>query len=206
LDPALIASLVGFCFVTCITPGPNNLLLMSSGALFGFRATLPHVAGIQVGFALIVAASVFGLGAVIDSWPWLLTVVKIGGASWLFWMASRFLRASVTSATRASESRIETISRPFRFYEAVLFQWVNPKAIVISLSAAGAYVSISDQVIERAMVIGGVFFAVGSFSSSSWLTLGGALNHWMSSGRQATAINAAMGMLLLATAIYVLVS
>ncbi|MEE8166147.1 MAG: LysE family translocator [Myxococcota bacterium] len=206
MDPALIASLVGFSFVTCITPGPNNLLLMSSGALFGFRATLPHVAGIQVGFGLIVASAVFGLDAVIDSWPWLLTVVKIGGASWLFWMAARFLRASATSATRGSESSVETISRPFRFYEAVLFQWVNPKAIAIALSAAGAYVAISDEVIERAIVIGAVFFLVGCISSSSWLTLGGALNRSMSSGRHAIMINAAMGVLLLATAIYVLIS
>ena len=206
MDPALIASLVGFSFVTCITPGPNNLLLMSSGALFGFRATLPHVAGIQVGFGLIVASAVFGLDAVIDSWPWLLTVVKIGGASWLFWMAARFLRASATSATRGSESRVETISRSFRFYEAVLFQWVNPKAIAIALSAAGAYVAISDEVIERAIVIGAVFFLVGCISSSSWLTLGGALNRSMSSGRHAIMINAAMGVLLLATAIYVLIS
>ena len=75
-----------------------------------------------------------------------------------------------------------------------------------ALSAAGAYVSISDEVVERAMVIGGVFFAVGSFSSSSWLTLGGALNHSMSSGRHASVIKAAMGGLLLATAIYVLIS
>ncbi len=206
MDPALIASLVGFSFVTRITPGPNNLLLMSSGALFGFRATLPHVAGIQVGFASIVASAVFGLGAVLDSWPWLLTVVKIGGSSWLFWMAARFLRASTGSAIQGSESGVEPISRPFRFYEAVLFQWVNPKAIVIALSAAGAYVSIADEVIERAVVIGGVFFAVGSISSSSWLTLGRALTHSMSSGRNATTINAAMGVLLLATAVYVLTS
>ena len=206
MDPPLIASLVGFSFATCITPGPNNLLLMSSGALFGFRATLPHVAGIQVGFAWIVASAVFGLGAVIDAWPWLLMVVKIGGASWLFWMASKFLRASATSATQGPESRVETISRPFRFYEAVLFQWVNPKAIVIAVSAAGAFVSISDEIIERAIVIGGVFFAVGCISSSSWLTLGGALNRSMSSGRSAITINAAMGVLLLATAIYVLSS
>jgi threonine/homoserine/homoserine lactone efflux protein len=101
---------------------------------------------------------------------------------------------------------VETISRPFRFYEAVLFQWVNPKAIVIAVSVAGAYVSISDEVIERAIVIGGVFFAVGCIASSSWLTLGGALNRSMSSGRQAAPINAAMGVLLLATAIYVLIA
>jgi len=97
MDVMLFLGLVGFAFATLITPGPNNLLLMSSGALFGWRATLPHIVGIQVGFASVLVGAIFGLGAVLQSFPELLTVVKIGGASWLLWMATRFFRLARSS-------------------------------------------------------------------------------------------------------------
>lgn len=206
MDTTLIPGLFGFVFVACFSPGPNNLLLMSSGALFGWRRTLRHLAGVQFGFAILVQSAVFGLGSVLDTWPWLLTAVKVGGATWLVYMAARFLRTAIFNANVQPESGAQPISRPFRFYEAVLFQWVNPKAIIIALSAAGAFVSISDKLYERALLIGGVYLLVGCAASSSWMLLGEALNRSMTTGRGARPINAAMGVLLLVTAISVLIS
>jgi len=80
MDTTLFISLLGFASIASITPGPNNLLLMSSGALFGVRRTLPHLGGILLGFATLMTAAVFGLGTLVAEWPWLVTVVKILGA------------------------------------------------------------------------------------------------------------------------------
>jgi threonine/homoserine/homoserine lactone efflux protein len=204
MDKALFISLIGFAFIASATPGPNNLLLMSSGALFGWRRTLPHLAGILLGFAVIMTSAVFGLGALVAKWPWLITIVRVLGAAWLASMSLRFFRAAAKNSQ--TEARIEEapISRPFRFWEAVLFQWINPKAIIASLSSAGAYVAIADLAWQRAIIIVGVFFGTGLMACSTWMIAGDALNRYMSSGKSATWVNSSMGLLILLTAIFIL--
>jgi threonine/homoserine/homoserine lactone efflux protein len=200
MDNALFISLIGFASIASVTPGPNNLLLMSSGALFGWRRTMPHLAGILVGFASLMTAAVFGLGSLVDRWPWLIAVVRICGAVWLAWLSLRFFRAA--SSDLSSEARVESapISRPFRFVEAMLFQWVNPKGIIAALSSAGAYIAIAELAWQRAVILVGVFFTTGLFACSTWMVAGDALNRCLSSGNTATWMNAGMGLLILATA------
>ena len=207
MDSALLLSLIGFAFVALMTPGPNNLLLMSSGALFGFRATLPHIVGIQLGFATVMTSAVLGLGALLEAWPALLIVMKIVGAGWLSYMALLFLITAVRSSgtetanpdlTRGTET--EVLSRPFRFHEAVLFQWVNLKAILIAISTAGAYSELSPNLSARAAATAAVFISMGFLSSISWAKLGSVLQRFMSGGTSAILLNAAMGLLLLGTA------
>jgi threonine/homoserine/homoserine lactone efflux protein len=205
VDSALFVSLVGFAFIASVTPGPNNLLLMSSGALFGWRSTLPHLGGILLGFAVVMSAAVFGLGAVVDSWPWLMTGVRIIGASWLAWLSLRFFRAAIRDANTGADMNAAPISRPFRFFEAVLFQWVNPKAIIASLSSAGAYIAIAESAWQRAIIIAGVFFVTGMIACSTWMVAGDALNRHMSQGRSATWVNGIMAILILGTAIFILI-
>jgi len=204
MDSALFVSLVGFAFVAAITPGPNNLLLMSSGALFGLRRTVPHLIGIQIGFAILMMASVFGLGALVAERPILINVVRIIGATWLLWLSLRFFQAAMQSDR--SEARIEAapIGRPFRFFEAILFQWINPKAIVASISGAGAYIAIADDAWQRAVIIAGVFATVGSFACTLWTVAGDTLSRYLSTGGSATWANAGMGILIVATAALVL--
>lgn len=204
MDYALFGSLVGFAFIASITPGPNNLLLMSSGALFGLRRTLPHLGGVQIGFAIMMTAAVFGLGTLIDRWPWLVTVVRIGGSAWLAWMSLRFFKAAVRGANPEASMDAAPISRPFRFYEALLFQWVNPKALIAAISSAGAYIAIADEAWQRAAVMVGVFFMMGGFGCLTWMVAGDALNRCMSTGRSAIWVNTAMGLLILVTAAYIL--
>ena len=127
MDNALFISLIGFAFIASVTPGPNNLLLMSSGALFGWRRTVPHLAGIQIGFASLMTAAVFGLGTLVDRWPWLITVVRVLGAAWLAWLSVRFFKAAMSDLSTSARMESAPISRPFRFVEALLFQWINPK-------------------------------------------------------------------------------
>ena len=204
MNSVLLISLAGFAIISSITPGPNNLLLMSSGALFGWRRSLPHLVGVLFGFAILMTSAVFGLGSVVAKWPWLITIVRLAGAAWLAWLAARYLVAGIRGPVALQDTGPVPISRPFRFYEGVLFQWVNPKALILVLSAAGAYVAIADSTVERAMIIVGVFFIAGLFSCSLWMIGGDALNRYLSTGRSARYVNAGMGALILLTAAYVL--
>ena len=204
MDRTLFVSLIGFAFIASVTPGPNNLLLMSSGALFGWRRTVPHLAGILLGFAFVMTAAVFGLGTLVAKWPWLVSVVRLLGASWLAWMSLRFFKAALLTARTTARMEKAPISRPFRFVEAVLFQWVNPKAIIAALSSAGAYIAIAELAWQRAIILGGVFFCTGLIACSTWMIAGDALNRYMSSGKSATWMNTGMGLLILLTAAHIL--
>ena len=96
MDKALLVSLAGFAFISSATPGPNNFLLVSSGALYGWRRTLPLLAGILLGFAILLASASLGLGSLVNQWPELIVVVRVLGAAWLVWLATRFLMAART--------------------------------------------------------------------------------------------------------------
>ncbi len=123
MDVALYLSLVGFVIVMSVTPGPNNLMLMSSSALFGVRATLPTWLGVNIGFNIMLVAPVFGLGTLVARFPMPVMLVKFGGAIWLVWMACLFLRAGLAKPGARGQAAAPSRSRPIRSYEAALFQW-----------------------------------------------------------------------------------
>ena len=204
MNSTLLVSLTGFAMISAITPGPNNLMLMSSGALFGWQRSLPHLGGVLLGFAILMTSAVFGLGSVVAQWPWLLMTVRILGASWLAWMSLRYFLAALRGPATTADMSAAPVSRPFRFHEGVLFQWVNPTALILVISAAGAYIAIADSIVQRALIIVGVFFLAGLVSSSLWMIAGDALNRSMSSGKSAKYLNFGMGVLILLTALHIL--
>ncbi|PHS28678.1 MAG: hypothetical protein COA84_00345 [Robiginitomaculum sp.] len=204
MDITLFLSLLGFAFATTMTPGPNNFLLMSSGALFGWRRTVIHIIGVQLGFVAMLVASVFGLGVIMQNQPWLVTGVKVLGAIWLFWLALQFFIAARNMDKVSEISGIKARSRPFNLHEAALFQLANPKALVMSISSAGVYIGLADAAAMRALIIGGTFFCFGIVSSTTWTLAGSFLNRYMSSGRSAVILNLVMGLLLAATALVIL--
>ena len=206
MESTLLVSLAGFAFVSAVTPGPNNLLLMSSGALFGWQRSLPHLAGVLLGFAILMTVAVLGLGSVVSQWPLLVTAVRILGSAWLAWMALKYLLVGIRGPAPVSGASPKPISRPFRFHEGVLFQWINPKALILVISAAGAYIAIAESIVERTLIIVGVFFLAGVISCTAWLIAGDALNCYMSSGRSARYVNVGMGILILLTALHILLS
>lgn len=120
-----------FVFVGLFSPGPNVILLTASGARFGFRATLPHVAGVALGVGITAGLTGLGIAAALLARPGLEFALKLVAAGWIVWMAWALLRAG---RLKSAESE-----RPFRFYEAVLFQWVNPKVWAVALAAAAGY-------------------------------------------------------------------
>lgn len=206
MDTSLLPSLAFLAVAACFTPGPNNFLLMSSGAAFGWRKTVPHIFGVQFGFGALMAAAVFGLGITVTQFPWLVTFVKIIGAVWLCWMAFKFLKTAFQTTGETKVENAKSNARPFRFYEAALFQFANPKAVIMAISAAGAYITIAETPLFRAFIISAVFVIFGFMSSASWTVAGHTLNRYMSAGRSARMINAVMGLLLIATAAIILMA
>jgi threonine/homoserine/homoserine lactone efflux protein len=204
MDIALWFSLVGFVCAMSYTPGPNNLMVMSSSALFGVRRTLPHWLGVNLGFNLLLIASVFGLGELVQRYPVALLVVKLGGALWLAWMASQFARAAINPLPAAQRAEGKTRTRPFRVYEAALFQIINPKALMMTISAAGAYVALAETAPERALIMVVTFIMFGSPGGLAWMFAGGTLKRFMSDPRWARILNTVIAGTILLTLLMVL--
>jgi len=132
MAPDVLIALVTFCIVSSITPGPNNMMLLSSGATFGFRGTLPHIFGISIGCVVMVLLLGFGLAGVIVRLPWLYTVLHIVSIGYLLYLSWRIATSAGVGATSAR-------ARPLGFLDAAAFQWVNPKAWAMSLGAATSF-------------------------------------------------------------------
>ena len=127
-DPVTeILALIGFAFVSSVTPGPNNVMLWASGATFGVRRTTPHVVGTAIGIGAMAVAVAFGLGAVIAAVPALGFAMKLAGSAYLLYLAIQIARSGGLTAT--------TVSRPLGVVEAASFQLINPKAWVFALGA-----------------------------------------------------------------------
>ncbi len=131
---ANLASLVLFCFAMSATPGPNNVMVMASAARYGVQRTLPHVFGIAFGFPLMLVPVGAGVGVVIVASPPIHRAFEAVSALFMLWLAWRIAWAGPPHAV-ASECR----TRPLTFFEAALFQWVNPKAWVIAVAAVALY-------------------------------------------------------------------
>ena len=121
-------ALLLFAFTTSITPGPNNMMLFTSGVNFGFRRTIPHMLGIGVGFFVLLIAVGLGLGALLHTVPLLYTALKFAGGAYLVWIAWKI-------GTSRSLSERESGAQPMSFISAAAFQWVNPKAWVMAVTA-----------------------------------------------------------------------
>jgi len=201
MDMALFASLVTFVVIMSVTPGPNNIMMMSSSALFGVRATLPHWLGVNIGFNLLLVASVFGLGELIERFPVMLDGVRIGGSLWLAWMAWKFAHAGWAigrAGSRAATPKADR-SRPFRSWEAALFQAINPKAVLMAVSTAGAYVALADTPVERIGIFVMAFVMFGAPCGLLWIFVGGGLKRLLAEGGSARWLNYAIAGVLVLT-------
>ena len=197
-----LAPLAIFAVVASITPGPNNLMLMSSGTLFGIRKTLPHVFGVVFGFVSLLATAVFGVAQAIVLVPEAMMGLKIAGACWLGWLAFQFFKASMNSASMSS--KVGTKSRPLSFVQAFGFQWANPKALVNAISCAGAFAAIGHSPLQNVAIMGGVFLLVGLSTSLLWAYMGHVLQRLLCGEKHAAWLNLIMALLIMLTAIMIL--
>jgi threonine/homoserine/homoserine lactone efflux protein len=195
LDPIAYGT---YSFVMSITPGPNNLMLTASGARFGFRRTIPHLLGIAAGLAIQLLAVCAGLGALFARWPAAQEVLRWAGAGYLIYLGWHLLGG--TPAGR------RTVERPVRFLEAAAFQFLNPKAWVMSLTAASLF--LPPELGARAAVayVVGLMALVNLPCVAVWALFGSALRELLA-GRVARLIfNAAMAVALAGTGVMMVLS
>jgi threonine/homoserine/homoserine lactone efflux protein len=188
MSTTLLLSFLTFALVSSITPGPNNVMLMASGANFGFRPTLPHFAGVTLGFAAMVILVGIGLAGIFAAVPWLYDVLRWVGAGYLLFFAYKIATARGLGSAAAT-------GRPVTFWQAVAFQWVNPKAWTMVVSAITAFAP-KDPNIEHIIVITVLFLLVGLPCSLTWMTFGVGLKAALSRPAALRAFNVTMAVLL----------
>jgi threonine/homoserine/homoserine lactone efflux protein len=196
--PENILPFILFAISATLTPGPNNVMLLASGANFGLRATTPHIVGISLGFPIMVAAVGLGLGALFEQLPVLHVILRWAGSAYLLWLAWKI-------ATAAGLGRGKNRGRPFTFLEAAGFQWVNPKAWMMAISAYSVYSSPEAEPLLQAFLFGVVFLVVAFPSCGSWAAFGSAIGRLLTSARALRAFNLAMGALLAASVLLLVV-
>jgi threonine/homoserine/homoserine lactone efflux protein len=193
----LFTALATFAFVTVITPGPNNLMLMASGTNFGFWRTIPHMLGIGLGFPLMVACVGLGVMQVFDIWPASHTLLKLASVAYLLWLAWKIAHAAPPVAEGAQAG-----GRPLTFLQSAAFQWVNPKAWSMALSAITLYATGRDP--AAVLWVAGVYVGVSVISTTSWTVLGQQMRRLLKNPARLRLFNRVMAVLLVATLVPVL--
>ncbi len=187
----LLIALVGFAFVSSITPGPNNLMLMASGANFGFRRTLPHMLGISLGHAFMVSLVGLGLGQIFDLYPLTELILKVVSTTYLLYLAWKI-------ATAAPPREGEARGKPFTFLQAAAFQWVNPKAWYMAVHAV-TNLSPEGGGLGPAFWVAGVFAMTNFPSIMVWATIGTQVKRLLSRPHLLRLFNGVMALLLVLT-------
>lgn len=186
LDLAL--AFLGFAVVNSITPGPNNMMLMASGVNFGFRRSMPHLWGVNLGFMLMMLLVGLGMGQVFQRFPFLYPLMKVLGALYLLWLAWKIARSGPMQEREGS-------SRPFSFLQAAAFQWVNPKAWAMVAGAIAAYTEPTSYS-ASVLAITALYLIGGTPSSFVWVSFGTALRRVLTDPVRVVWFNRLMALLL----------
>lgn len=195
MSPDLWIGLAGFVVIAAITPGPNNTLLMASSLNFGFRNTVPFLAGIQGGFGLMFVLVSLGVGQLFEALPALQTFIRYAGAAFLIWFAWKIASSPIL------ETAVE--ARSLGFLEGMAFQFLNPKAWIICLSSVSVYMppDASPAVIGLGV---GTWIFVGVPCNVAWMVGGRLLAALTERPRTARVVNLSLALLLVASIIPVL--
>ena len=186
----LLLPLVLFALATSVTPGPNNLMLMASGANFGLRATVPHMLGVGLGFVFLCLCTGLGLVQVFDRWPATKQALTVASAAYLVWLAWKFGTAAPLAEGAAR-------GRPMTFLAAAAFQWVNPKAWAMAITAVTVYAG--DRSAGAVALVAAVFGLVNIPSVGLWVVAGREIRRFLTSPARLRAFNWTMAALILAT-------
>ena len=192
MPPDIFLALTVFAFAMAFTPGPNNIMLAASGVNFGFSRTVPHMAGVTVGFAVLLAACAAGLGLVFVAVPALHVALKVAGAVYMLWLAWKVATAHVSGDEAGARAR------PFTFWQAAAFQWINPKAVVAALSAFALYVRPGHATSDVPAMLA-VLTAATLGSVVTWTGFGVALRRLLRNPAHARIFNVTMAFLLVAS-------
>jgi threonine/homoserine/homoserine lactone efflux protein len=177
-----------FALVTTITPGPNNTMLLASGVNFGLKRTVPHVLGISAGMAILMIAVGLGLAQAFERLPFLYTVLEAASVAYLLYLAWKI-------GTSSSVQMRDGERRPMRFYEAAAFQWINPKAWMMVLTAATT-IHLHASLSLNAALMALVFIVVGLPCITMWAAFGMSMRRFLSRPRWLRIFNLTMAALL----------
>ncbi|UPK02572.1 LysE family translocator [Bradyrhizobium sp. 170] len=183
MSQPLFIALIVFAAVMAFTPGPNNVMVLSSGLTYGLRRTLPHIAGIAIGVSFMVAAMGLGLGTIFLAYPVLQTILKYAGIAYLIYLASGIAMSASVAPGQDNQRG------PMTFWTAALFQWVNVKGWVMAIGI------IPWNIATQAALM----FVMGGLSSLVWAAFGSSLRRILTSPKAVRAFNILMALLLLAS-------
>jgi threonine/homoserine/homoserine lactone efflux protein len=190
-QPLLIAFIV-FAAVMYFTPGPNNIMLLSSGLNYGFRRTLPHMAGVVIGFAFMVGVVGLGFGTIFIAYPMLQTILKYAGAAYVIYLAAAIAMSEPVPPGQDNRRG------PMTFWGAAMFQWVNVKGWVMVISTITAYAGIASFPWNIAIQVV-LSLLLGVAATATWVQSGSSLRSFMTSPKAVRAFNIVMAALLLAS-------
>lgn len=204
MEFSLFVALCTFAFISTVTPGPNNMMLLASGAQYGYVKTLPHMAGIVIGVAGLMVSTLLGVGALFSIFPVLYTILKVLGVVYLLWLAFKIATSPVTDSfyddTEArTKAKTESTKGPFKWWEGALFQLINPKAWMMALASVGTFTVPGEYYVQSGVAIVLAFALIGFPSISVWAAAGAKMRLWLSSPSRRRHFNLTMGAATAAT-------
>jgi threonine/homoserine/homoserine lactone efflux protein len=193
----LVAAMAMFAFVTSVTPGPNNIILLASGVNFGVKRTLPHWLGVSLGHFVMLLLVGAGLESLLKAYPFVYQVMKVVGFAYLVYLAWGVARSG------APERNGEEATDPISFLGAAAFQWVNPKAWIMSIGYFSNYMP-TDASLTFVVLTCMMFSAINFPSVGLWAWLGAKLEHYLQNDKLRRIFNATMAVLLIASMVPIL--
>lgn len=187
-----LISVLLFAISTTLTPGPNNVMLMNSGLNYGFKRSIPHLLGVAIGFPIMFIILALGFGAIFMKYAIIKTILKILGSAYLLYLSYKIL----FSENQQESANLDAM--PFTFMGAVLFQWVNPKAWLMAISAISLY-SLSANYFTSAGLMGFLFFLVCIPCAGAWLWMGNNIKQYLKTDLHAHIFNFCMSAALVAS-------
>ena len=190
MTPETLIALALYAFVTTATPGPNNMMLLASGVNFGFRRTVPHMLGIDIGFALMIALVGLGLVGLFTAWPPAQVALQVASVGYMLWLAWKIAHAAPPAEGGAG-------GQPLTFLQAAGFQWVNPKAWAMALTAGAVYAP--GQQVGPVLIVALVFGAITLPCVAAWAAMGAGLRRWLADPVRLRWFNVGMAAALVAS-------
>lgn len=187
-----------YYFVMYVTPGPNNSILTASGINFGFRKTIPNILGIPTGHGLQLIIVCLGLGSILVRFPSILFYMKFIGSIYLLYLGYRMLGSLNVTAQQKN-------NKPLNFFEAVMFQFINPKAWVICITAASLFFPEKENIIKSIFFMVGMSTIINIPSISVWAYAGSIIRKYLNNNNFKKIVEWLLAAMLLLTAISIFI-
>jgi threonine/homoserine/homoserine lactone efflux protein len=192
MNPDLLIAASLFAGVSSVTPGPNNTMILASGVNFGVHRSMPHLLGISLGFGVMLMAVGLGLHTVLERFPAIYTTMRYGGTAYLLWLAWKLVRSGPL------QDNAERPSQPMSFMAAAAFQWINPKAWVMAVTAMTTYLP-ANALVSQVALLAGLFVLINIPCVGLWAAFGSALRNVLQDPQRLRIFNTCMALALVAS-------